>query len=73
MDDLDELSDEFRSELFKLASASRKHRRLENEVMKGCWYNSVTDMTYPLLCLKHCWSGKRKVFAREDRPGMLFR
>lgn len=28
MDDLDELSDEFRSELFKLASASRKHRRL---------------------------------------------
>ena len=35
MDDLDELSDEFRSELFKLATASRKHRRLENEVMKG--------------------------------------
>lgn len=35
IDDLDELSDEFRSELFKLAAASRKHRRLETEVMKG--------------------------------------
>lgn len=35
IDDLDELSDEFRSEIFKLVTASRKHRWLETEVMQG--------------------------------------
>lgn len=35
IEDLDEISNEFRSELFKLATASRKHQRLDTEVMKG--------------------------------------
>ena len=41
IDDLDEISDEFRSELFKLATASRKHQRLDTEVMKGCWSGTL--------------------------------